>query len=137
VFMHYIQVISKMFPLALVLGLALEGVPPALAELAQGTEAEGRVSEGDGKGVNGVATKLAFDLGLIHQREEDALGALGRVGITPLSGWTQRSECTPEVVYEVLASARRAALAGRLSVSADGAEAIVRAAFTSCLSTRA
>ncbi len=172
--MYYVQVISKVFPLMLVLGLALEVVLPALAEPAQGTEVEGRISEEDGngrtasatlrrepispeasltvlsegrvtserpasveRGLNGVATKLAFDLGLIHQREEDALGALDHVGITPFSGWTSKSECTPEVVYEVLAAARRAALAGRLSVSADGAEAIVRAAFAPCLSTRA
>jgi hypothetical protein len=75
-------------------------------------------------------TKLAFDLGLIRQRQEDAWAALTRAGITPVGGWQRSAEPSPEVFYEVLAAARRAASAGRLSVSADGAEAIVRAALT-------
>ena len=81
-------------------------------------------------GLNGFVTKLAFDLGLIRQRDEDAWAALIRVQITPVGGWPRNAELSPEVVYEVLAAARRAATAGHLSVSADGAEAIVRAALT-------
>ena len=74
-----------------------------------------------------VASKLALDLGLIHQPEEDAGSALDRVGISPNGGWSRNAELTPEIFYDVLAAARRAANAGRLSVSADGAEAVVRA----------
>jgi hypothetical protein len=103
-----------------------------LSEQTMNAESSGQVEEGG----SGFATKLAFDLGLTHQREADAPSALDHVGITPVGGWTRRSECTPEVFYDVLAAARRAAMAGRLSVSADGAEAIVRAAFTPCLTTR-
>jgi hypothetical protein len=77
-----------------------------------------------------VTTKLALDLGLIRQPEEDAGSALGRVGISPKGGWSRNAELTPEIFYDVLAAARRAANAGRLSVSADGAEAIVRAVVT-------
>jgi hypothetical protein len=170
--MRYFGVISTVCPLALVLGLVLGRITPALAEPAQWTEAAGVIFEGDGQGHapstnprqgphapdasrtvlseqrmnaespgqveqegSGFATKLAFDLGLIRQRAADAPSALDHVGITPVGGWTRSSECTPEVFYEVLAAARRAAMAGRLSVSADGAEAIVRAAFTPCLTT--
>jgi hypothetical protein len=170
--MCYFGVIATVSPLALVLGLVLGSMTPALAELAQWTEAAGVISESDGhgpapspnprqeppaldasltvlseqtmhaerlrqveQGGSGFATKLAFDLGLTRQREENAPSALDHVGITPVGGWIRRSECTPEVFYDVLAAARRAAIAGRLSVSADGAEAIVRAAFTSCLTT--
>ena len=46
----------------------------------------------------------AFDLGLTRQREADAPSALDHVGITPVGGWTRRSECTPEVFYDVLAA---------------------------------
>jgi len=74
-----------------------------------------------------VAAKLALDLGLIHEPEEDAGRVLDRVGISPKGGWSRNTELTPEIFYDVLAAARRAANAGRLSVSADGAEAIVRA----------
>jgi hypothetical protein len=170
---NYFGVISTVSPLALVLGLVLGTMTPALAEPAQWTEAAGVIFEGDGQGHapspnpgqgphapdasltvlseqtmnaespgpvepggSGFATKLAFDLGLIRQREADAPSALDHAGITPVGGWTRRSECTPEVFYDVLAAARRAAMAGRLSVSADGAEAIVRAAFTPCRTTR-
>jgi len=171
--MSYFWVISTVSPLALVFGLVLGRMTPALAELAQWTEAAGVIYEGERQGPaplpnprqgpnspdasltvlseqtmtsenpgqveqggSGFATKLAFDLGLTRQREENAPSALDHVGIAPLGGWTRGSECTPEVFYDVLAAARRAAMAGRLSVSADGAEAIVRAAFTPCLTTR-
>src|SRR5262245_4451164 len=83
--------------------------------------------------LSGFVTKLAFDLGLIRQKGEDAWAALTRAGITPVGGWSRSAELTPEVFYEVLAAARRAAAAGRLSVSADGAEAIVRAALAPSL----
>src|SRR5690348_15274140 len=68
-----------------------------------------------------VTTKLALDLGVIHQPEKDAWGALERVGISPKNGWSRTTELTPEVFYEVLAAARRAASTGNLSMSADGA----------------
>ena len=84
--------------------------------------------------LSGFMTKLALDLGLIRQREEDAWSALTRVDITPVGGWAHNVELTPEVFYDVLAAARRAANAGHLFVSADGAEAIVRAAVTPFLS---
>jgi len=98
-------------------------VPP---EQTRNSASPGQVEQGG----SSFATKLAFDLGLTRQREEDAPSALAHVGITPVGGWTRSSECTPEVFSEVLVAARRAAMAGHLSVSADGAEAIVRAAFT-------
>src|SRR5262249_44770123 len=82
-----------------------------------------------------VTRKLALDLGLIHQPEEDAWSALERVGISPQGGWSRTAELTPEVFYDVLAAARRTATAGRLSVSADGAEAIVRAVMTPFLAS--
>ncbi len=77
-----------------------------------------------------ITRKLALDLGLIHQPEEDAWSALERVEISPQGGWSRNAELTPEIFYDVLAAARRAASAGHLSVSADGAEAIVRAVMT-------
>jgi len=82
-----------------------------------------------------VPTKLALDLGLMHEPAEDAWRALERVGISPQGGWSRTGALTPEMFYEVLAAARRAATAGRLSVSADGAEAIVRAVMTPFLAS--
>jgi hypothetical protein len=98
---------------------------PAATEPALGAERPGTAEAG----LNGFVSKLAFDLGLLRQREENAWAALARAGIAPVGGWARSAELSPEVVYEVLAAARRAASAGRLSVSADGAEAIVRAAL--------
>lgn len=80
------------------------------------------------QGLGAFATKLAVDLGLIKQGGEDALGALSRAEIMPVGGWIISAPLTPEVFYEVLAAARRAANAGHLALSADGAEAVVRAA---------
>lgn len=74
------------------------------------------------------AQKLAQDLGLIKNSNEDAFGPLRGVGIQPADGWKVSDPLTPEVLYEVLAAARRAASAKRLSLSADGAEAVVRQA---------
>src|SRR5712691_5163277 len=74
------------------------------------------------------AQKLAQDLGLIRNDNEDALGPLRGAGIQPAGGWKVSGPLTPEVVYEVLAAARRAADAKRLSLSADGADAVVRQA---------
>jgi hypothetical protein len=65
------------------------------------------------QGSSGFATKLAFDLGLTRQREEDAPSALAHVGITPVGGWTRSSECTPEVFSEVLVAARFHRSSGR------------------------
>lgn len=74
------------------------------------------------------AQKLAQDLGLIKNSNEDAFGPLRGVGIQPADGWKVGDPLIPEVLYEVLAAARRAASAQRLSLSADGAEAVVRQA---------
>src|SRR5262245_29782669 len=74
------------------------------------------------------AQKLAQDLGLIRNDSEDAIGPLRGAGIQPAGGWKVSDLLTPEVVYEVLAAARRAADAKRLPLSADGAEAVVRQA---------
>jgi len=74
------------------------------------------------------AQKLAQDLGLIKNSNEDAFGPLRGAGIQPAEGWKVDDPPTPEVLYEVLAAARRAASAKRLSISPDGAEAIVRQA---------
>jgi hypothetical protein len=72
------------------------------------------------------AQKLALDLGLIKSSREDGLGPLSGAGIQPAGGWKVSDPLTPEVVYDVLAAARRAADSRRLSLSADGAEAVVR-----------
>jgi len=74
------------------------------------------------------AQKLALDLGLVKNGNEDALGPLRGTGIQPTGGWKVDEPLTPEVLYEVLAAARRAANTKRLAVSADGAEAVVRQA---------
>ncbi len=74
------------------------------------------------------AQKLAQDLGLIKNGNEDALGPLRGAGIQPAGGWKVSVPLTPEVLYEVLAAARRAADAKRLPLSADGAEAVARQA---------
>lgn len=74
------------------------------------------------------AQKLARDLGLTRNDNEDALGPLRGAGIQPAGGWKVSDPLTPAVLYEVLAAARRAADAKRLSLSADGAEAVVRQA---------
>ncbi|MBI3798184.1 MAG: hypothetical protein HY268_14615 [Deltaproteobacteria bacterium] len=67
-------------------------------------------------------------MGLIKNNNEDAFGPLRGAGIQPAEGWKVDDPPTPEVLYEVLAAARRAASAKRLSISPDGAEAIVRQA---------
>lgn len=72
------------------------------------------------------AQKLALDLGLIKSSREDGLGPLSGAGIQPAGGWKVSDPLTPEVVYDVLAAARRAADSRRLGLSADGAEAVVR-----------
>lgn len=80
------------------------------------------------------AQKLALDLGLIKNSEEDALGPLSGVGIRPAGGWKVRDLLTPEVLSEVLAAVRRAADAKRIMLSADGAEAVIRQAAAPFLS---
>jgi hypothetical protein len=79
------------------------------------------------------AQKLAQDLGLIRNSTEDAFGPLRGAGIQPADGWRVDDPLTPEALYEVLAAARRAAGARRLSLSADGAEAVVRQAAAAFL----
>lgn len=79
------------------------------------------------------AQKLALDLGLIKSANEDALGPLNTVGIQPAGGWSVDDPLTPEAHYEIIAAARRAAESRRLSLSADGAEAVVRQAAASFL----
>src|SRR5262249_18623074 len=78
------------------------------------------------KSQGAFAQKLALDLGLIKNAYEDALGPLGAVGIQPAGGWGLSDPLTPEVHAEVIAAARRAAESKRISLSADGAEAIVQ-----------
>jgi len=79
------------------------------------------------------AQKLALDLGLIKSSNEDAFSPLTGVGLQPAGGWRVSDPLTPEIVYDVLASARRAADARRLALSADGAEAVVRQVAASIL----
>lgn len=74
------------------------------------------------------AQQLALDLGLIGSSAQDALGPLSGVGIRPAGGWKVHDALTPEVLYEVLAAARRAADAKRIALSADAIEAVVRQA---------
>jgi len=79
------------------------------------------------------AQKLALDLGLVKNRDEDAVGPLTGAGIRPSSGWHVNDELTVETVEEVVGAARRAANARRLSLSPDGVEAIVQQAASSVL----
>ena len=79
------------------------------------------------------AQKLALDLGLIKSRQEDALGPLTSVGIRPAGSWQVNDLLTPDIVDEVITSARSAANARRISLSADGTEAIVQQAAASVL----
>jgi hypothetical protein len=72
------------------------------------------------------AQRLAQDLGLITQGNEDALGPLSSVGIAPTGYWRVTEPLTTEAVEELVAATRRAAAAARLVLSADGAEAVVR-----------
>ena len=72
------------------------------------------------------AQKLALDLGLIKSGSEDGIGPLSGAGIQPSGGWKVSDPLTPEVVYDVLAATRRAADSRRLTLSADGAEAVVK-----------
>src|SRR5215813_3209163 len=74
------------------------------------------------------AQKIALDLGLIKNQHEDALSPLGAAGIQPAGGWRLSDPLTPETLAEVIAAARRAAESRRLSLSADGAEAVVQQA---------
>jgi len=79
------------------------------------------------------AQKLALDLGLIKSPLEDAIGPLTSVGIRPASSWQVNDPLAPETVDEVINSARSAADARRLALSADGVEAIVQQAAASIL----
>jgi len=72
------------------------------------------------------AQKVALDLGLIGQAEEDALGPLSGAGIQPAGDWSVTDPLTLTAVDEVVAAARRAAASRRLALSAEGAEAVVR-----------
>ena len=74
------------------------------------------------------AQKLALDLGLIKSSSEDGIGPLSGAGIQPSGGWKVSDPLTPEVVYDILAATRRAADSRRLTLSADGAEAVVKQA---------
>ena len=75
------------------------------------------------------AQKLARDLGLIEREDEDALSALTGAGVSPAGGWKVYDPLSREAAHEVIASARRAAESRRLSLSADGAEGVVRQAL--------
>jgi Domain of unknown function (DUF4124) len=79
------------------------------------------------------AQRLAQDLGLIQQSDEDALGPLSGMGITPTGYWQVTEPLTAETVEEIVAATRRAAATARLALSADGAEAVVRQAAVAFL----
>src|SRR5262249_46324935 len=79
------------------------------------------------------AQQLALDLGLIQQRDQDALGPLSGAGIAPAGYWQVMESPTAQTGEEVGAAARRRAAAGRRSLSADGAEAVVRQAAAAYL----
>ena len=72
------------------------------------------------------AQRLAQDLGLIQQSDEDALGPLSGMGIAPTGYWHVTEPLTAETVEEIVAATCRAAATERLALSADGAEAVVR-----------
>ncbi|MGE0827253.1 MAG: DUF4124 domain-containing protein [Candidatus Binatia bacterium] len=72
------------------------------------------------------AQKIALDLGLIRRESEDPIGPLIGAGIRPAGGWHVDEALTIETVEEVLSAARYAANAHRLSLSADGATAIIQ-----------
>ena len=74
-----------------------------------------------------------FILGLIKSRQEDAMGPLTGAGIRPASSWQVNDPLRPETIDEVIDPARRAADAQRLSLSADGVEAIVQQAAAAIL----
>jgi hypothetical protein len=77
------------------------------------------------------AQKLARDLGLIEEENDNALTALTGAGISPAGGWKVYDPLSREAAYEVIASARRAAESRRFPLSADGAEGVVRQALGS------
>ena len=74
------------------------------------------------------AQKIAVDFGLIKNGSTDALGPLRGIGIQPAGGWKVAHALDPDTVDQLAAAARRAATAQRLTLSADGAEAIIRQA---------
>ncbi len=74
------------------------------------------------------AQKIAVDFGLIKDGSIDALGPLNGVGIQPPGGWQVSRSLDPDSVDQLVATVRRAATAQRLTLSADGAEAIIRQA---------
>jgi hypothetical protein len=81
------------------------------------------------KGSQGAfAGTLARDLGLIRKAGEDPIRALKDAGIEPVGGWSADSPMAPEVYLEVAAAARKASDAGRISLSPDGAQAVVQQA---------
>jgi hypothetical protein len=79
------------------------------------------------------AQRLALDLGLITQSDEDALGPLSGVGIAPTGYWRVTEPLTAEAVEEIVVATHRAAATARLALSADGAEAVVRRAAAAFL----
>jgi hypothetical protein len=85
------------------------------------------------KSQGAFAQKLALDLGLLKNANEDALGPLGAAGIQPAGGWRVRDPLTSEDHAEIIAAARRAAESQRLRLSADGAEGVVRQAASDFL----
>jgi hypothetical protein len=107
-------------------GAARAGGGPAAAPLAP-SHLYAAQSQG------AFAQRLAQDLGLIKQRDADALGPLSGVGIAPPGYWQVAEPLTPEAVEEIVAATRRAAAAERLALSADGAEAVVRQAAVAFL----
>lgn len=74
------------------------------------------------------AQKIAVDFGLLKNGSSDALGPLRGVGIQPAGGWKVAHALDSDTVDQLAVAARRAATAQRLTLSADGAEAIIRQA---------
>lgn len=71
------------------------------------------------------ANDIAHDLGLLASDTQDAVSALGIVGVYPSTGWHPTAPLTPSVVEEVTRAARAAARARRLPQTETSAEASV------------
>ena len=71
------------------------------------------------------AQKLARDLGLIKNDNEDGLGPLNGAGIRPAGSWKVSEPLSPEAFGEVMTAVERAAMSQRITLSADKARAAV------------
>ena len=78
------------------------------------------------RGQGSFAQKIAADFGLIKNGSTDALRPLSGIGIQPAGGRKVAHALDPDTVDRLAVAARRAATAQRLTLSADGAEAMIR-----------